>query len=196
MENATNSMILLETLGRGNCARNEQRFRWTPIYGAFTFAAVVDVPQPDKEIKMKTNTKRMTINTTTHAASIQALIDVGAKRIPMYVDSCYVEGHAPHIPLKSDTTLRLPNGKRFGVGAIPVGGKGRKISYGPEVEGPWAFAYGLATCLSGDASVRDRMAAERDADVLIDEGTVLKIDAKLYTVTIVRREFVELIAAE
>jgi hypothetical protein len=110
-------------------------------------------------------------------------------RVPMYVKATYCEGHAPMITLDSDTTLRLPNGKRFGVGAIPVGGKGRKVSMGPEIDGPWAFTFGLCAVIDNNP---ERRKAERDADLMIDEGTLLRIDAKVYRVRIERREYVNL----
>jgi hypothetical protein len=100
-----------------------------------------------------------------------------------------VPGHPVYLTLDSDINLRLPNGKRFGVGAIPFGGEGRKVDGGPMVPGPWAFTYGLATVIDDRPDLRK---AERDADVLVDEGTVLSIDTKLYKVRIVRREFIEL----
>lgn len=104
--------------------------------------------------------------------------------IPM-VPSQY-EGDAS---LKSHCTLRLPNGKRFGIGCIPEGASGRKVYQGPEVAGPWAFTFGLCTVIDNHPA---RRAAERDADVLVQDGTALEIDGTVYTVRVVRREFIEL----
>jgi hypothetical protein len=109
--------------------------------------------------------------------------------IPMYVDSCYVAGHAPTISLKTDIHLRLASTfHRFGVGAVPVGGTGRNMR-GIDQEGPWAYTYGLCTVID---NYPERRKAEYDADVIVDEGDLLMIDAKCYRVVIVRREFIEL----
>lgn len=109
--------------------------------------------------------------------------------IPMYVDACYVAGHAPTIHLKTDINIRLADTfYRFGIGAVPVGGTGRNMR-GIDQEGPWAFAYGLCTVLD---NYPERRKAEYDRDVIVDAGDLLMIDAKCYKVVVVRGEFIEL----
>lgn len=107
----------------------------------------------------------------------------------MRPDVNYVEGHAPIVFLKSDTNIRLATTfKRFGVGAVPVGGTGRN-ERGIEQPGPWAYAFGLCTVIDNNPERRQR---EYDADVIVDAGTILMIDAKCYKVIVVRGEFIEL----
>lgn len=110
--------------------------------------------------------------------------------IPMKAKTHYCEGHKVTVVLESDAHLRLPNGRRFGVGAIPRGESGRKVSFGPEEPGPWAFTYGLCTVID---NYPDRRKAEYDQDVLVSEGSFLWIDACVYKVEIERKQYINLI---
>jgi hypothetical protein len=97
-----------------------------------------------------------------------------------------------HVTLAGDRKLALKGTyHRFGIGAIPRGFSGRKESFGPEVPGPWAFAFGLATVIDNRPDLR---AAERAQDLEVSEGSLLMIDGVVYRVVVERREFIKLVA--
>ncbi len=114
-------------------------------------------------------------------------------RVPMHAEAGYVEGQAPTVSLRGTVQLRHGN-HYFGVGAVARGQKGRKEYQGEMVDGPWAYTYGLATCLMGDGydAQRDADAKARAKAIEVNEGTKLLIDGITYTAHIVRREFIEL----
>lgn len=113
---------------------------------------------------------------------------MSAVKIPMY-PSPYENDPA----MKSDAVLRLPNGKRFGVGAIPEGAAARKVYQGPLIAGPWAFTFGLAVVID---NYPERRAAERAKDFEVDEGSLVEIEYKVYQVKVVRREYINLVPVE
>jgi hypothetical protein len=49
---------------------------------------------------------------------------------------------------------------RWGFGAIPEGMEGRQVHQGPKVPGPWAFAFGLASCIDAHG-----ITARKEADM-------------------------------
>ena len=114
--------------------------------------------------------------------------------IRMYPKTNYLPGRPVLVSLASDTTLRLAGTfHRFAVGAVPVGEEARKVTDGPMVEGPWAYAVGLCTVID---NYPERRKAEYDRDVIVDQGDVLEIDSFFYVVHVVRGEFIELLPTE
>lgn len=106
----------------------------------------------------------------------------------------YVEGHAPNILLEGRVDLQIEGTyRRHAVGAVPRGSEGRQVQDGPMVAGPWAYTYGLSSCLTDSAAMREKDAARRATDVVVKDGTRLLIDGVLYSVKIIRREFIELV---
>jgi hypothetical protein len=89
--------------------------------------------------------------------------------------------------LESEHTLRLPGGLyRFGIGAVPLGGEGRKVCGGPLVRGPWAYAVSLCRVLDDDAT---SPVVEHE----VVNGSLLRIDAETYKVCVYGREHIELV---
>jgi hypothetical protein len=86
----------------------------------------------------------------------------------------------------SDHVLREPGGRRFGVGGIPKGQTGRKISQGPLVPGPWAFTFGLCTVIDNyggtGAEIERNEKANREHAVL--DGDIVVFDGRKYTVAL------------
>ena len=106
-------------------------------------------------------------------------------------DVNYCPGRAiTHVTLEGQRSLALKGTyHRFGVGAIPRGFAGRKETGGTEIAGPWAFAFGLATVIDNRPDLR---AAERATDLEVANGDLIMVDAVIYRVRVVRREFIEL----
>ena len=126
----------------------------------------------------------------------QAALDHAARgqHIQMDAKVDHIDGHAPHVTLEGRVDLQIEGTYfRHGVGAVPRGAEGRKVQDGPMVAGPWAYAYGLSSCLSSSAAMREQDAARRATDVVVTDGTRLLIDGVSYTVKIVRREYIELV---
>ena len=126
----------------------------------------------------------------------QAALDEAARgqHIKMDAEVNYVDGHAPTVSLKGRVDLHIEGTyHRHGVGAVPRGAEGRKVQDGPMVAGPWAYTYGLSSCLSSSAAMREQDAERRATDVVVKDGTRLLIDGVSYTVKIVRREYIELV---
>jgi hypothetical protein len=117
-------------------------------------------------------------------------------RVPMVADVNYCEGHAPTVMLKGRVMLALPTdrgySRYFHVGAMPRGQEGRREYAGPMVPGPWAFANGAATCITANRAIAERDAAERDAAIPVQDGTLLVIDNCQYRVEVVRGEWLTL----
>lgn len=123
--------------------------------------------------------------------------EINAKWVPMVAEVNYIDnqrGMEPTVTLKGKRDLSLKGTyRRFGVGAIPRGQSGRKEHGGAMVEGPWAFAFGLASVLSASKAMRERDAAQRAQDIVVEDGSELLIDGVWYTVRVERREFIKLI---
>jgi len=106
----------------------------------------------------------------------------------------------------SDHVLRLgyngivgPTWKRFGIGGIVKGGKGTKLFGGPMVKGPWAFAFGLGVCIAANREMGTGAEMERleaaGKEHVVEDGDLIRFDKVLYSVRVVRREFIELVDA-
>jgi len=97
---------------------------------------------------------------------------------------------------KSDHVLVGPKGIRKGVSAVPRGSHGRKVHGGPLEPGPWAYTYGLATCLCSDPEqgTYGEMKRLRAANKVhaVDDGTRLRIDGVTYEVVMDRGEWINL----
>ena len=123
-------------------------------------------------------------------ADRQAYEATEARRVPLKAEVSYIDGpngDTPRVDLNGTRQLRLKGTYRyFGVGAIPRGGEGRKVDGGPLVPGPWAFAYGLATCLMSDAYAEQkaRDEADRQGAIEVEQGSKLLIDGVWYRVDV------------
>jgi hypothetical protein len=101
-----------------------------------------------------------------------------------------------HRGWKSDHVLVGPRGIRKGVSAVPRGSEGRQVHGGPMVPGPWAYTYGLATCIcanpeNGTYGEMKRLRAENKVHA-VDDGTRLSIDGVTYEVVMDRGEWINL----
>lgn len=78
--------------------------------------------------------------------------------------------------------------KRFGIGAVPRGKEGRRVSHGALVPGPWAFTFGLATVLAANPAMST--GAERQRNIAagieheVEAGDQIRFDDVTYLVTI------------
>ena len=136
-------------------------------------------------------------NALKRIAAEKAALAARGTRIPMKAEVLYIEGHAPSVDLKGRVNLALKGTyHRFGVGAVARGQSDRKEQGGPLVEGPWAFAFGLSSCISASKAMQEKDAEERAQDVVVEDGSKLVIDGVSYTVKVERREFIKLIANE
>ena len=129
------------------------------------------------------------------ACDIQRTMDYAARGtwLEMDADVNYVPGHEVHVTLKARVDLKLKGSyRRFGVGAMPRGMSGRQEMGGPMVVGPWAFAFGLSTCITNSKAHQEADAARRATDIEVEEGTRLNIDEVSYVVRVIRGEFLKL----
>lgn len=105
--------------------------------------------------------------------------------VDMVAEAHYCVGHAPTVTLKGRVDLHLKGTYHyFGLGAMPRGQKGRQVHAGPEVEGPWAYAFGLATVISASAAHREADAKKRSEAIEVEQGTILRIDNVSYRVDV------------
>lgn len=85
---------------------------------------------------------------------------------------------------------------RFGVGEVPRGSEGRKVSFGPMVPGPWAYAFGLGTFITSDPNHNSgtESAKLRAAGVehVVREGSTVRFPSGAVYVVRIRGEYVEL----
>jgi hypothetical protein len=123
--------------------------------------------------------------------------DRNARTVPCVADTLYIPGHEVSVTLKGTRLLKL-NGtyNYFHVGAIPRGQSARKVHGGPLVEGPWAFTHGKATCLTANRAIAERDAAERDAALVVEDGSLILVDGVEYRVGVVRGEWLRLDAVD
>lgn len=112
--------------------------------------------------------------------------------VPMKVKVNYCTGHAPDVSLTTDTVISVA-GRRFGIGAVPRGFSGRKVTDGPLVPGPWAYTYGLATVID---NYPERRAAERARDIEVMDEDKLEIDGVWYKVHCTRFGYVDLLPCD
>jgi hypothetical protein len=75
---------------------------------------------------------------------------------------------------------------KFGVGYVPKGESGVQHDGGPQVPGPWAFAYELSHTLTNDpVEVKEAKAKDEfDRTTYIESGDKVKIDGYFYEVSI------------
>lgn len=76
------------------------------------------------------------------------------------------------------------SGARFGVGCVREGESAVQRQYGPEVPGPWAYAYGLCSVIDnhgGTKAESERMQAE-GREHTVNIGDVVEIAGNRYTV--------------
>lgn len=100
-----------------------------------------------------------------------------------YCDS--IMGDVPMVTLEARRLLRLKGTLHyFHVCAVPRGQEARQEQGGPLIPGPWAFAFGKATCLTDNRATQERDAKERAEAVEIEEGSVLRIDGCDYRVSV------------
>ena len=97
----------------------------------------------------------------------------------------------------SDHLLALPAvHKLFSVGGVARGKAGRKVTNGPEVAGPWAWASGCASVIAANpehgtwGTIRRAQAEGRYHEVA--DGDTIIFDDVEYRLRIVRREWIEL----
>ena len=88
---------------------------------------------------------------------------------------------------RQNSILRI-NGSysRFGVGYVAEGDSGVQHDGGPQVPGPWAFAYELSTTLTNDPiEVKEARAIDEHArTVFIATGDKVRVDGNVYEVNI------------
>lgn len=93
---------------------------------------------------------------------------------------------------------RFPNGRyRHGLGACLRDESGRRIQDGPIVPGPWAYAYGLAVCITANPEMSSGAEAERGraagTEHVVEDGDLIELNGDFYEVETYRNaEFVRL----
>ena len=89
---------------------------------------------------------------------------------------------------KSQNSILRINGSysRFGVGYVAEGDSGIQHDGGPQVPGPWAFAYELSHSLTNDPiEVKEARAKdEADRSVYVATGDKVQVDGNVYEVNI------------
>lgn len=98
-----------------------------------------------------------------------------------------------YIELTSDADSKVQNIelriagtlKYFQVGTVKKGDEGRQDCGGDMIAGPWAYAFGLGSCIAAN-----RMSRTPHIDV--SEGDVIVLDGTHYLLKIRRREFLSL----
>ena len=83
------------------------------------------------------------------------------------------------------TILASNNGRyRFNVGHVPKGEVGRKVTQGPLVPGPWAYAFGLCTFISDSGSSGDEIEQAKNAGryLEVDHGDLIEVAGNTYKV--------------
>lgn len=149
-------------------------------------------PKGQSKYHIGVHGKKMTFM---QAAAALEIVEIQARKsaakeaatIHMTAEVNYCEGHAPSITLKGTRDLHVAGSyDYYGVGAVARGQKGRKEFQGSEVEGPWAYVYGLATCLSSSKELNDREAARKAASLTVKAGDKIWVDGVQYMVAIAR----------
>ncbi len=131
---------------------------------------------------------RLLVRLTSMFEEQDARAAVAAKTIPCKAQVSYQPGFAPTVTLTSDRMLAVDSGKGyshyFHVGAVPVGGCGRKVDGGPLVNGPWAYAFGAATVICASKAMQEHDAAKRADAIPVVDGSKVIVDTIEYTVAI------------
>jgi len=90
---------------------------------------------------------------------------------------------------KTDHVLTLSRSlKRFGLGGVIRGAHGRRETNGDLVSGPWAYTYGLGTCIAANpehgtfGEIKRNLAAGREH--VVEEGDQIVFDGVTYAVTV------------
>ena len=98
--------------------------------------------------------------------------------------------------LKTDHVLKVeydghrgtPLSKRFGIGMVPAGCEGRQVDFGPVVPGPWAYTFGLGTCICSNPGMGTHAESQRKlaakTEHVVEDGDVLAMGGAIFTVKI------------
>jgi hypothetical protein len=197
--------IALTLIGRAEVAADRGHDSGQPVSACFVAAnlicAVFTTPSGQRRYqvgpmgKPQRNNAAMLVAVQNAIEQQRKAEDVQARRVPMVADTLYIEGHEVSVTLKGTRLLRLKGTYHsFHVGAVPRGQSGRKTCGGPLVPGPWAFTHGTGTCLTANRAIAERDAAERDAALVVEAGSLIWIDGVEYRVGVDRGEFLNLTA--
>lgn len=121
------------------------------------------------------------IATTAEMAKLAPLALEGGER--RYADAV----RYPHV--LAFTAPRALAGRRFGVGAVPVGQAGNRAIPGSggaveRTEGPWAYVFGLASVIDNAGGTGAEIARNRAAGVELhaEVGDLLEIEGVVYRI--------------